>query len=91
MLDHSLYQEDCEKVGVLDGPDPADLQDELKQADEKQKKTDEKQKNTVLFVFIIVVFSILLPFNIYLKLLVGTGTVLAVLAYIRQPLRIERR
>ena len=84
MLDHSLYQEDCEKVGVLDGPDPADLQDELKQ-------TDEKQKNTVLFVFIIVVFSILLPFNIYLKLLVGTGTVLAVLAYIRQPLRIERR
>ena len=84
MLDHSLYQEDCEKVGVLAGPDPAYLQDE-------QKKTDEKQKNTVLFVFIIVVFSILLPFNIYLKLLVGTGTVLAVLAFLRQPLRIERR
>ena len=58
MLDHSFYLEDCRKVGVLPGPDPGDLQ--------------EKQRNTVLFVFIISIFSILLSaFNIYLTLLIG--------------------
>ena len=51
MLDHSLYLEDCRKVGVLPGPGPEDLQEE--------------QKNTILFAFIIYIVAIFMPFNIY--------------------------
>ena len=52
MLDHSLYLEDCRKVGVLPGPGPEDLQEE-------QKETGKKQKNTILLFFIIAIFTIL--------------------------------
>ena len=64
-------------MGVLPGPGPEDLQKELQ----------EEQKNTVLFAFVVYIFAILMPFNIYLTLWID----ISVLAFIRLQLGIARR